>query len=278
MPGARNGRAGRKADRRHARRCEAHLRRGRGGRDCLLWSGTSGARIRSCSGRRRWSWPGKLGRPVCLTAMSTWLKPAEYFETAWRRSKGGGPILINLIHDIDQLRFLFGDIATVQAMTSNVDPRIRSRGHGGHPAAIPQWRLGNRHGFRHGAAPWNWDLSAGEAERFPQAGRQFALPVGDRRLADVAAPRTTGTTAKARAGTTSSRRSELRCTSAILTPSRCATSAPSSKGEEEPVCSADDAMRSLEATLAVATAAATGNPVGLPSSREWMESTEVAAT
>src|SRR4030095_9423361 len=47
---------------------------------------------------------GKLGHPVCLTAMSTWLKPAEYFETAWRRHKGGGPVLINLIHDIDQLR------------------------------------------------------------------------------------------------------------------------------------------------------------------------------
>ena len=35
------------------------------------------------------------------------------------------------------------------------------------------------------------------------------------------------------------------------------------EGEEEPICSAADAMRSLEATLAVATAAASGNPVGL---------------
>src|SRR5512144_1141921 len=62
---------------------------------------------------------GRLGRPVCVTAMSTWLKPAEYFETRWRREKGGGPILINLIHDIDQLRFLFGEVESVQAMTSN---------------------------------------------------------------------------------------------------------------------------------------------------------------
>ena len=111
---------------------------------------------------------GKLGRPVCLTAMSTWLKPDEYFDTAWRREKGGGPILINLIHDVDQLRYLFGDIATVQAMTSNA-----IRGFVVEDTAVILLR------FRNGAlgtvtvsdtaaAPWNWDLSTGEAERFPR--------------------------------------------------------------------------------------------------------------
>ena len=70
---------------------------------------------------------GQIGQPVCLTAMSTWLKPAEYFGTEWRRVKGGGPILISLIHDVDQLRFLFGDIETVQAMASNRVRGSRSR-------------------------------------------------------------------------------------------------------------------------------------------------------
>ena len=62
---------------------------------------------------------GALGR---LTAVSaTWLarKPDDYFDVAWRREPGGGPILINLIHDIDNLRFIAGDIAAVQGMTSN---------------------------------------------------------------------------------------------------------------------------------------------------------------
>jgi predicted dehydrogenase len=57
-----------------------------------------------------------------LTAVSaTWLahKPDDYFDVAWRREPGGGPILINLIHDIDNLRFIAGDIAAVQGMTSN---------------------------------------------------------------------------------------------------------------------------------------------------------------
>ena len=111
---------------------------------------------------------GGLGRPVCLTALATWYKPADYFDTKWRREKGGGPILINLIHDIDQLRFLFGDVATVQAMTSHA-----IRGFEVEDTVTVLLR------FRNGAlgtvtvsdtavAPWNWDLAAGEAERFPR--------------------------------------------------------------------------------------------------------------
>ena len=36
-----------------------------------------------------------------------------------RRSTGAGPVLTNAVHDIDDLRFICGDIVSVQAMTSN---------------------------------------------------------------------------------------------------------------------------------------------------------------
>jgi len=47
-------------------------------------------------------------------------KPDAYFDEApWRRQPGGGPILINLIHEIGNLRALCGEIVSVQAFASS---------------------------------------------------------------------------------------------------------------------------------------------------------------
>jgi predicted dehydrogenase len=68
---------------------------------------------------------GELGKLVGATITWALLKPPEYFEGpfAWRKNKGGGPILINLIHEIDNLRYICGEIDEVFAMASN---KVRS--------------------------------------------------------------------------------------------------------------------------------------------------------
>lgn len=63
---------------------------------------------------------GAIGRPVAVMGSALFAKPDDYFETApWRKEAGGGPILINLVHDIDCLRALCGEIVRVQAVAGH---------------------------------------------------------------------------------------------------------------------------------------------------------------
>src|SRR5262245_8762693 len=62
---------------------------------------------------------GGLGRLTAVVALFLLQKPADYFDVAWRREPGGGPLLINLIHDVDNLRFICGEIAEVRAIVSS---------------------------------------------------------------------------------------------------------------------------------------------------------------
>ncbi len=62
---------------------------------------------------------GVLGRLVAVTGSATFYKPDHYFTDApWRREPGAGPILLNMIHEVHNLRMLCGEITAVQAMAS----------------------------------------------------------------------------------------------------------------------------------------------------------------
>jgi predicted dehydrogenase len=63
---------------------------------------------------------GKLGRLVSVMGSALFLKPDHYFVDApWRRELGAGPLLMNMIHEVHNLRMLCGDIVAVQAIKSH---------------------------------------------------------------------------------------------------------------------------------------------------------------
>lgn len=61
---------------------------------------------------------GAIGGLVGMVGLWAVFKEPEYFAPEWRRKPGAGPVLTNLIHDVDCLRFICGEIAEVQSMTS----------------------------------------------------------------------------------------------------------------------------------------------------------------
>ena len=65
---------------------------------------------------------GELGNLVGVSILWTIAKPQDYFDAPWRtkRATGGGPLLVNTIHDIDDLRYMTQlEVTRVYAETSN---------------------------------------------------------------------------------------------------------------------------------------------------------------
>jgi predicted dehydrogenase len=64
---------------------------------------------------------GLLGSTVAVVGTALFHKPDDYFDVngGWRRQPGGGPILLNLIHEVNNLQSLVGDVVRVQATTSD---------------------------------------------------------------------------------------------------------------------------------------------------------------
>lgn len=128
---------------------------------------------------------GLLGDLVAVNGM--WLsdKPTAYFDSAWRRGPGGGPLLINLIHDIDCMRFIVGEIADVRAFTSNAVRRFEVEDTASIALRFENGALGTFLLSDAVPSPYTWEISSGQALYFPHqpqncyfvAGRKGTLAV-----------------------------------------------------------------------------------------------------
>ena len=130
---------------------------------------------------------GELGELVSVSGMCWFDKSDAYFEAEWRRSEGGGPLLINLIHDIDTLRFICGEIESVRAFTSNAVRGFAVEDTVGAAIRFESGVLGTFSISDAVASPWSWEYTSGQALYFPHqpgaylflGGRKGSLSVSD---------------------------------------------------------------------------------------------------
>jgi predicted dehydrogenase len=111
---------------------------------------------------------GRLGRIVTVHAFFWLMKPDDYFDLDWRRRRGAGPLLLNMIHDIDLLRHLCGEIESVQALQSSA-----MRGHDVDETTVVSLRfasgaLGTVSVTDTVVAPWSWEHTTGENPAYPR--------------------------------------------------------------------------------------------------------------
>lgn len=113
---------------------------------------------------------GELGRLASVTVLATFYKPDAYFAQAWRRTTAGGPVLINMIHEIDLLRFVCGEVQGMQAAVLS----HAIRGYAVEDTAAALFRLeggalATISLSDTAASPWNWDLASGENPVFARS-------------------------------------------------------------------------------------------------------------
>lgn len=110
---------------------------------------------------------GDLGQIHAVSGHFLLYKPEDYFENSWRRRAGAGPIFINLIHDIDLLRFLVGEIRCVRAVQSSNAREFEVEDTAAVILEFSNGAVGTFVMSDAVSAPWSWEFSAGENPDYP---------------------------------------------------------------------------------------------------------------
>jgi len=204
---------------------------------------------------------GVVGRITAVACLWLHKKDDAYFDTAWRTRAGGGPVLINAIHDIDSLRMLCGEIESVQAATAN---EVRKFAVEDTAAAILRFTngaLGTLVVTDTSSSPWTWDYGARDSEE-GKAPRDALFIAGTR--ASLAVPSLeTFRHEPGRAWIDPLSQARMTYEPADAYKEQMRNFAAVIRGTEEPRVSGREGLLTLAATLAIHESAKTGQPVRL---------------
>ena len=209
---------------------------------------------------------GVLGRLVAVACTTLFAKPADYFEAGggWRRRPGGGPVMLNLVHDVNALQSLAGEVVRVQATTSDAARGFPVEDTAAAVLTFAGGALGTLVVSDAAASGRSWEQTSGEDPSYPRhpgedcyhlAGTAGSLSIPTMRLTTFDGE--------------PSWRSPFVASTVEVEPADPLTNqiahfAEVVRGATAPLCSGRDGLRSLRVVDAVLESARTGLPVDLP--------------
>jgi len=210
---------------------------------------------------------GVLGPLVAVTGSATFYKPDHYFADApWRRESGAGPILLNLIHEVHNLRMLCGEIAAVQAFASHATRGFAVEDTVSINLRFASGALGSFMLSDTAASARSWEQTAQENKAYASyddedcyviSGTSGSLSVPTMRIKTYARPEDRSWWKPFETGVVDMVRDDpLKLQLAHF----CAVV----RGQAQPLVSARDALANLRVTQAIAAAAASGTTIDIP--------------
>lgn len=211
---------------------------------------------------------GGVGKVTAVN--NTWLarKPDDYFDVAWRRQPGSGPVLINAIHEIDCLRMLCGEIESVQAATSSARRGFPVEDTAAAVIRFESGALGTLIVSDTVSSPWNWEGTSAENPFYPQEAQNYCLVTGTKgALAIPSLDHWWHENGQGWGDPLTRRRIPVQPADPYIEQMR--NFAAVIRGKEEPVVSGIQGVRTLAATLAIGQSAETGLPVQIDGMLGW---------
>ena len=105
---------------------------------------------------------------VAVSGLWSARKEDAYFtDTPWHREQGAGVMLINVVHDLDLLRHLCGEVAEIQAMQSSHARGLEVEDTVSLNLRFESGAVGSFLASDAGVSPWGWDQSTEETLAFP---------------------------------------------------------------------------------------------------------------
>lgn len=208
---------------------------------------------------------GDIGRLVTVHGHWTLMKEGRgYWDPEWRKRRGAGPVLTNLIHEFDTLRFVCGEITGIQAEMTNL---VRGWEKEDAAAIVMTFESGAIGTFLLSDAtpsPWAWELATGENAAFPPSYRNTHRLTGTEgalEFPSLAILR--HASGDGQGWHHGLERREIPYEGADAYARQCAHFCAVIRGDEKPLITAQDAALTLAATVAVFEAAESGRRVVL---------------